>query len=92
MYNGLKKCYPKVYIVVQLIFVVCLLGLMIWNYTGTLVYYSTLENDILIKQNIADSTDLVIECAHEASHFVYSGGDPVIKNQVNIENALSELK
>lgn len=84
MFESLQKCYPKVYIVIQLVFVLALLGLIIWNYAGTLVYYSTLENDILIKENIADSKDLVIESAHDVSHFVYSSGDSIIKNQVNV--------
>ena len=56
----MKKWYPKVYIIFQTLFVITLLGLIIWNYINTLGYYSTLNNDILIKQNIADSADLVM--------------------------------
>ena len=60
MYQSMKKWYPKVYIIFQTLLVITLLGLIIWNYIGTLGYYSTLNNDILIKQNIADSADLIM--------------------------------
>lgn len=64
MYKALNQSYSKVYLGLQTLFVIALLVLVIYNYVATLNYYSTLQEDILIKENIVDGGDLVIQSAH----------------------------
>lgn len=64
MYTPLGQSYSKVYLGLQALFIIVLLVLVIYNYVATLNYYSTLQNDIIIKENIVDAGNLVMQSAH----------------------------
>lgn len=64
MYKSLGQSYSKVYLGFQGLCVIALLVLIIYNYVATLNYYSTLQNDFIIKENIVDAGNLVIQSAH----------------------------
>lgn len=92
LYSPLPKCYPKVYLALQVSVLLALMGMVVYNYARSLRYYNVLQSDIEVKEGIADEFALLLEGSHMASQYVFSGGDNVIYEQVSVGDATTELK
>ncbi len=80
------------YLGVEILLLLGLATLIVYNYVVTLNFYNVLKNDILIKQNIIIASDLLMKSSHTTSQYVFSGNNTVIFNQVNIPNTINDLK
>ena len=51
---------------------------MIFSYLKCLGYFESMQDDVLIKENVVNALDTLLEQSHIASHYVFSQYDSIL--------------
>ncbi len=83
LYSPLPRCYNKLYLVVEVTVLLALASTMIFSYLKCLGYFKLMQDDFLIKENVVNALDTLLEQSHTASHYVFSQADSILMSQVS---------